>query len=91
MTIEQGIDGSASKPALVFFYRILAIMVEKTYHIAPYLDAFEAYLLPQLPIKVLECISMDQNNRWYAVNSCFFHLVKKLLILDINDTKRLYG
>ena len=43
--IAQGkVDGSASKPALV---QDTNYMVEKTYHIAPYLVAFGAYLMPQ--------------------------------------------
>ena len=41
----QGIDGSARKPALI---QDTGYMVEKTYHdIAPYLVAFEVYLMPQ--------------------------------------------
>ena len=44
-TITQGVvDVSASEPALV---QDTNYMVEKTYHIAPYLGAFEAYLMPQ--------------------------------------------
>ena len=44
----QGIEnGSASKPALI---RDTNYMVEKTYHMAPYLGAFGAYLMPQGPI-----------------------------------------
>ena len=43
--IKQGIvDGSTSKPAL---RQDTGYMVEKTYHIAPYLGAFGAYLMPQ--------------------------------------------
>ena len=42
--ISQGIvDGSQSKPAL---RQDIGYMVEKTYHIAPYLGAFGAYLMP---------------------------------------------
>ena len=45
--VSQGIvGGSASKPALV---QDTNYMVEKTYHIAPYLGAFGAYLMPQGP------------------------------------------
>ena len=42
--LPQGVDGSALKPALV---KDTNYMVEKTYHMAPYLDAFGAYLMPQ--------------------------------------------
>ena len=43
--IQQGIvDGSASKAALV---QDTNYMVEKTYHIAPYLGVFVPYLMPQ--------------------------------------------
>ena len=43
--ITQGkVDGSASKPTLV---QDTNYMVEKTYHTAPYLGAFEAYIMPQ--------------------------------------------
>ena len=42
--IRQGIDGSARKPTLL---QDTDYMVEKNYHIAPYLGAFEAYSLPQ--------------------------------------------
>ena len=45
--VEQGIDGSASKPTLV---KDNNYMVDKTYHISPYLGAFGAYLMPQGPI-----------------------------------------
>ena len=38
------VDGSAAKPAL---RQDTGYMVEKTYHIAPYLGAFGAYLMPQ--------------------------------------------
>ena len=41
---KQVIDGSARKPAL---RQDTGYMVEKNYHMAPYLGAFEAYLLPQ--------------------------------------------
>ena len=45
ITLGQGIDGSASKPAL---RQDTGYMVEKTYlDIAPYLVAFGAYLMPQ--------------------------------------------
>ena len=41
----QGIvDSSASKPTLV---KDTNYMVEKTYHIAPYLGAFGPHLMPQ--------------------------------------------
>ena len=43
----QGINGSVRKPALV---QDTYYMVEKTYHKAPYLGAFGAYLLPNWPI-----------------------------------------
>ena len=47
--LPQGINGSPRKPALV---QDTNYMVEKTYHIytiyiAPYLDDFGAYLMPQ--------------------------------------------
>ena len=42
--ISQGIDSSACKPALI---QDTEYMVEKTYHIAPYLGAFWAYLMTQ--------------------------------------------
>ena len=43
--IKQAIvDGSASKPALLPDTNYIG---EKTYHIAPYLSAFRAYLMPQ--------------------------------------------
>ena len=42
---QQGIDGSARKPAL---RQDTGYMVEKTYHdIAPYLGTFGAYIMPQ--------------------------------------------
>ena len=41
---KKGIDGSARKPVL---RQDTGYMVEKNYHMAPYLGAFEAYLLPQ--------------------------------------------
>ena len=41
---QQGIDDSARKATLV---QDTGYMVEKTYHIAPYLGAFEAYIMPQ--------------------------------------------
>ena len=44
LILIQGIDGSARKPALL---QISGYMVEKTYHIAPYLGAFKAYLILQ--------------------------------------------
>ena len=40
----QGIDSSARRPVLV---PDTNYMVEKTYHIAPYLGAYGAYLMPQ--------------------------------------------
>ena len=44
----QGIvDSSASKPALI---QDTNYMVEKTFHIAPYLGAFGPYVMPQWPI-----------------------------------------
>ena len=43
----KGIDGSAHKPALL---QDTDHMVKKTYHIAPYLGVFGAYLMPQWPI-----------------------------------------
>ena len=45
--IQGKVDGSASKPALV---QDTNYMVKKTYHIAPYLGAFRAYLMPQWTI-----------------------------------------
>ena len=43
--LQQGIDGSARKPAL---RQDTGYMVEKTYlDIAPYLGAFGAYVMPQ--------------------------------------------
>ena len=46
--LEQGIvDGYASKSALV---QDTNYVVEKTYHIAPYLGAFGPYLMPKGPI-----------------------------------------
>ena len=44
LTIRQGIDGSARKPALV---QDTGYVVEKTDHIAKYLGAFGTYLKPQ--------------------------------------------
>ena len=45
--LQQGLDGSARKPALV---QDTDYMVEKPYHIAPYLGDFGDYLMPQRPI-----------------------------------------
>ena len=43
--VPQGtVDGSSSKPAL---RQDTKYMVEETYHIAPYLGALWAYLMPQ--------------------------------------------
>ena len=42
--ILQGIDGFARKPALI---QDTEYIVEKTYHIALYLSAFRAFLMPQ--------------------------------------------
>ena len=65
--ILQGIDGSARKPALV---QDTNYMVEKAYHIAPYLVAFGAYLMPQGPIYGSKGFSIQKNDRWnVAVNS----------------------
>ena len=44
MHYYKGIDGSARKPQLV---QDTEYMVEKTYHIAVYLGAFGACLMPQ--------------------------------------------
>ena len=63
----QGMDGSARKPALK---QDTDYIVEKTYHIAPYLGAFGAYLMPQWPIYGSKSNSIYQNDRWkVAVNS----------------------
>ena len=66
--ISQGIvDGSASKPVLI---QDTNYMVEKTYHIAPYLVAFGAYLMLQRPINDSIGVSIHKNNRWnLTVNS----------------------
>ena len=52
---QQGIDDSARKATLV---QDTGYMVEKTYHIAPYLGAFEAYLIPQWPINGSKGVSI---------------------------------
>ena len=44
LVFKQGIDGSACKPA---FIQDTGYLAEKTYHIAPYLGNFGAYLIPQ--------------------------------------------
>ena len=45
-------------------------MIEKTYHIAPDLGAFGAYLLHQSPIYISKGIFIYQNDCWnVAVNS----------------------
>ena len=63
----QGKDSSARKPALV---QDTNYMVEKTYHIAHYLDAFGAYVMPQWPIYGSKGVSIYQKYRWnVAVNS----------------------
>ena len=41
---KQGIDDCARKPALL---QDTEYMVEKTYHVTPYLGAFGAYLMPR--------------------------------------------
>ena len=41
---SRSIDGSASKPMLV---QDVNYVVEKTYHISPYLGAFGAFLMTQ--------------------------------------------
>ena len=49
-------------------------MVEKTYHLAPYVDPFYAYLMHQLP----KCVSIYQSDNCnVAVNSQYTQLVKK--------------
>ena len=45
----QGIDGSACKPAHV---QDIDYMVEKTYHLATYLDPFGVFLMPHLSIPI---------------------------------------
>ena len=63
--ISQGIvDGSTSRPALV---QDTNYMVEKTYHIAQYLSAFGAYLMPQWPINGSKNGSIYKNVRWNVV------------------------
>ena len=63
-------------------------MVDKTYHLAPYLDAFGAYLMPQWPIKGSKYVSIYQNDRWnVVVNSS----IQKKLVLVKNNPERLYG
>ena len=42
-------------------------MVEKTYHIAPYLGAFEAYLMPRGPIYGSKGVSIHKNDCWNGV------------------------
>ena len=42
--LQEIVDSSASKPELV---PDTNYMIEKTYHIAPYLGAFGAYLMPK--------------------------------------------
>ena len=50
--------------------QIFIYMAEKTYHLAPYLGAFGAYLMPQRPIQVSKGGSIYQSNLWnVAVNS----------------------
>ena len=67
-------------------------MVEKTYHIAPYLGAFGAYLMHQSPIYGSKGVSINQNNRWnVAVNSHYLPSdKKKSLVLVKNNPKRLW-
>ena len=56
------------KPA---FVQDTEYMVEKTYHIAPYLGAFGAYMMPEWPIYGSKGVSIYQNDRWnVAVNTC---------------------
>ena len=62
LLLLQGIvDGSASKPALA---QDTNYVVEKKYHIAPYLVAFGAYL---------KGVSMYQNDRWNVAVNSYYH------------------
>ena len=65
--IYKGLDNSARKPTLIQDTKHL---VEKTYHIAPYLGAFGAYVMPQWSKYGSKGVSIYQNDRWnVAVNS----------------------
>ena len=86
--IQGIVDGSASKPALV---QDTSYMVEKAYHIALYLCAFGAYLMPQWPIYGSNGVSIYQNDRWNMVVNIIFFLVQKPLVLVKNNPKRLHG
>ena len=51
-------------------------MVKTTYHIAPYLGAFGAYLMPLLPINGSKGVSIYKNDCWNViVKSCYLPLV----------------
>ena len=67
MENAQGIDGSARKPTL---RQDTGYMVETTYHIAPYLGACGAYLMPQCSINGSKYVSIYKHDRWsMAVNT----------------------
>ena len=59
MITHKGIDGSARKPALG---QDTGYMVEKTYHIAPYLGAFVAYLMSVTHIWFKMCFNLPKQS-----------------------------
>ena len=72
---KQGIDGSARKHALV---QDTEYMVEKKYHISPYLGAFGAYLMPHWPIYIQNVFSYTKMIvGTLQSNHIIFHQVKK--------------
>ena len=87
--VQQGINGSARKRGLL---QDTGYMVEKTYHIAPFLDAFGAYLMPQLPINGSKVASIYKNNRSnVGVNLHYLLSGQKPLLLVKNYPNRLYA
>ena len=85
---EQGIDGFVCKPTLV---HDTDYMVEKTYHIAPYLGASGTWVMHQWTL-VWNVFSFTKTivGAWRSTH-VIFHLVKKPLGLVKNNPERLYA
>ena len=70
-------------------------MVEKTYHIAPYLGAFRVYLMPQWPLygyMVIRCFHVPKRSLECGGQLTLSSIwSKKTLVLVKNDPNRLYG
>ena len=60
-------------------------MVEKTYHLAPYLASFGAYLMPQLPYRIQQVFLYPKLivGRWRSTHN-IFNLVRRPFVLVKN-------